>query len=155
MPALQVRDFPDELYERLKASAAKNHRSIAQQTVAFVEAQLQQEDAKDVAILAPDFSVPFITPNVREASVRACDVDPFDWLRDFDEEPKEVLEARRKKRRQLRGQAKKLSKAWIGPKPTAEQIAEMVRDEREGRANRIMKIAKECHDETGKSHDGA
>ena len=37
MPALQVRDFPDDLYERLKACAALEHRSVAQQTVALVE----------------------------------------------------------------------------------------------------------------------
>ncbi|MBQ9043773.1 MAG: argininosuccinate lyase [Eggerthellaceae bacterium] len=155
MPALQVRDFPDDLYERLKAAAAKNHRSIAQQTVAFVEAQLNQEDAKSAAILAPDFSVPFVTPNVREASARARDVGAFDWLRDFEEEPEEVIEARRKKRRQLREQAKELSKAWIGPKPTADQIAEMIREEREARTDRIMQIAEEYHEEMRKRHDGA
>ena len=33
MPALQVRDFPDDLYEQLKAYAASQHRSIAQQTI--------------------------------------------------------------------------------------------------------------------------
>lgn len=37
MPALQVRDFPDDLYEMLRQSAARNHRSIAQQTIAYVE----------------------------------------------------------------------------------------------------------------------
>ena len=37
MPALQVRDFPDDLYEKLKACAAMEHRSVAQQTVALVE----------------------------------------------------------------------------------------------------------------------
>ncbi len=37
MPALQVREFPDDLYERLKACAALEHRSIAQQVVALVE----------------------------------------------------------------------------------------------------------------------
>ena len=33
MPALQVRDFPATLYDELKECAARNHRSIAQQTI--------------------------------------------------------------------------------------------------------------------------
>lgn len=40
MPALQVRDFPEELYEELRVYAAKNHRSMAQQTIAAVEQQI-------------------------------------------------------------------------------------------------------------------
>lgn len=40
MPALQVRDFPPALYEELKAYAAANHRSMAQQTVIAVEEML-------------------------------------------------------------------------------------------------------------------
>ena len=37
MPALQVREFPEELYEELRAYAALHHRSMAQQTVAAVD----------------------------------------------------------------------------------------------------------------------
>ena len=33
MPALQVRDFPDELYVELKACAEREHRSVAQQMI--------------------------------------------------------------------------------------------------------------------------
>lgn len=40
MPALQVRDFPDDLYEELKERAREEHRSIAQQTIACVEQAL-------------------------------------------------------------------------------------------------------------------
>lgn len=42
MPALQVRDFPEDLYEQLKECAVREHRSIAQQTVAFVEQGIRQ-----------------------------------------------------------------------------------------------------------------
>lgn len=42
MPALQVRDFPDELYEDLRTCALAEHRSIAQQTIVAVEGMLQQ-----------------------------------------------------------------------------------------------------------------
>ncbi len=45
MPALQVRDFPDDLYEQLKAYAASQHRSVAQQTVVAVEQMLSAADA--------------------------------------------------------------------------------------------------------------
>lgn len=37
MPALQVRDFPDPLYEDLREYAARHHRSMAQQTVDAVD----------------------------------------------------------------------------------------------------------------------
>lgn len=37
MPALQVRDFPQPLYDELKVYAAQNHRSIAQQVIVAVE----------------------------------------------------------------------------------------------------------------------
>ena len=45
MPALQVRDFPEDLYEKLRAAAARNHRSIAQQTIAWIEEASQKEPA--------------------------------------------------------------------------------------------------------------
>ena len=45
MPALQVREFPDDLYEQLKAYAASQHRSIAQQTIVAVEQMLAHPDA--------------------------------------------------------------------------------------------------------------
>lgn len=43
MPALQVRDFPPELYEKLRESAARDHRSIAQQTIVAVNAYLDDD----------------------------------------------------------------------------------------------------------------
>lgn len=42
MPALQVRDFPQDLYDRLQAQAKLEHRSIAQQTIASVERDLDR-----------------------------------------------------------------------------------------------------------------
>lgn len=42
MPALQVRDFPATLYDELKEYAARNHRSIAQQTIIAVEEMLAE-----------------------------------------------------------------------------------------------------------------
>ena len=53
MPALQVRDFPEELYEQLREYAAANHRSMAQQTIIAVEQMISsrpvaQENNKSV-----------------------------------------------------------------------------------------------------------
>ncbi|MEA5019011.1 MAG: Arc family DNA-binding protein [Gordonibacter sp.] len=45
MPALQVRDFPEEIYEQLRLCAERNHRSIAQQTIVAVEEMLQGENS--------------------------------------------------------------------------------------------------------------
>lgn len=42
MPALQVREFPAEVYEQLKDYAAVHHRSVAQQTIVAVEEMLQR-----------------------------------------------------------------------------------------------------------------
>lgn len=40
MPALQVKDCPIEVYERLRECAARENRSIAQQTVTILEEYL-------------------------------------------------------------------------------------------------------------------
>ena len=47
MPALQVREFPEDLYKKLKATAAHEHRSIAQQTIICVERFLQEASARE------------------------------------------------------------------------------------------------------------
>ena len=47
MPALQVREFPDDIYEELKAAAAREHRSIAQQTIICVERFLREASARE------------------------------------------------------------------------------------------------------------
>ncbi len=42
MPALQVRDFPDDIYEELRRCAEEDRRSIAQQTIVAVEDYLER-----------------------------------------------------------------------------------------------------------------
>ncbi len=37
MPTLQVRELPDDLYNQLSYLAQKEHRSLAQQTIALLE----------------------------------------------------------------------------------------------------------------------
>lgn len=43
MPALQVRDFPEHLYEELRICAQREYRSIAQQTIVAVQDYLTKE----------------------------------------------------------------------------------------------------------------
>lgn len=52
MPALQVKDFPDDLYAKLKECAARNHRSMSQQTVAYVEQGMASEGSSGRVALA-------------------------------------------------------------------------------------------------------
>lgn len=50
MPALQVRDFPEELYQELKDYSALNHRSMAQQTVFAIDQMIHGTNCcKDTA----------------------------------------------------------------------------------------------------------
>lgn len=67
MPALQVRDFPEELYERLRLYAEANRRSIAQQTVVAVEQML---DGSGVEPGSSPRIIPFETAAAREARVK-------------------------------------------------------------------------------------
>lgn len=48
MPALQVREFPEDLYKKLKATAAHEHRSIAQQTIMCVERVLRDHGEEEI-----------------------------------------------------------------------------------------------------------
>lgn len=56
MTALQVRDFPAELYEELRAYASANHRSMAQQTIAAVAQMIHGGNEKPVTPCAVDAS---------------------------------------------------------------------------------------------------
>lgn len=137
MPALQVRDFPDALYDQLKASAKEDHRSISQQTVAAVEQFLalrQRESDRDAVSV---FEIP---PNVRAASERVRSVDPFNPFlgTGLEIEPEEVIEARKEKRRRLRKHIAELSEKWQGPMPTAEEVAQMIREDRDRRSDDVL-----------------
>ena len=65
MPALQVRDFPDDLYEELRECAANESRSIAQQAVYVLKEYLgtysQMQSRQPGAFRAPNLV--YIDPN--------------------------------------------------------------------------------------------
>mgnify|MGYP006300917687 CR=1 FL=1 len=44
MPTITVRDIPDKIYERLKASAELNHRSINGEIIACIERHLTSQE---------------------------------------------------------------------------------------------------------------
>lgn len=110
MPALQVRDFPDELYEQLKAYAASQHRSVAQQTIVAVEQMLAHPEAS----------------HYWSGERLYCAVRP---IPDFDTE--EERAARIEKRKALFARMDEIT--WKKPKPTADEIVAMVREGREER----------------------
>jgi len=92
MPALQVRDFPDELYEELKRCAANEHRSIAQQTVVAVRDYLASREraARDVPQGAGPATTVVSSPSRdllarrhREAWDRVHELPRFDVPEDF------------------------------------------------------------------------
>ena len=45
MATIVIRDLPDDLHERLKAQAKRNHRSLNKETVALIERQLTEPRA--------------------------------------------------------------------------------------------------------------
>lgn len=49
MPALQVKDCPADVYERLRICAAENNRSISQQTLTIIQMFLDNRDAMSEA----------------------------------------------------------------------------------------------------------
>ncbi len=109
MPALQVRDFPDELYERLKEYAELNHRSIAQQTIVAVE-QMIATDNKN--------------PHRKDRSSQPPSQRPHFSLNS------EVECARRaKKRKDVFARADQIR--WKNTMPTDEKIVSMVHEGRE------------------------
>jgi plasmid stability protein len=46
MPTLQIRDLPQDIYDRLIESAEKNRRSLTQEAVIILENVLVHEDSK-------------------------------------------------------------------------------------------------------------
>lgn len=46
MPSVQVKEFPQELYDQLKSFAEQNHRSMAQQLVVAAEHMLHEQPTR-------------------------------------------------------------------------------------------------------------
>lgn len=119
MPALQVRDFPDELYERLKECAAREHRSVAQQTIVAVE-QMIANNANSAAGSASAFVPSSGKPIFLE----------------FDTEAARA--ARIKKRKELMKRIDETKIEFPPDAPSFEEIMEEARKERESRFDNLI-----------------
>lgn len=82
MPALQIKDCPADVYERLRACAKEENRSIAQQALTIVEDYLDARDRGFVAFSADKPSIEKKHPSYAELD------DGVDYL----EKHKRVLE---------------------------------------------------------------
>lgn len=122
MPALQVRDFPVALYEELKAYAAANHRSVAQQTIIAVEQMLAPLSlSKDEGLMRCQAGESSLTP--REGEWGAV---PFLGLTDYDSAARA---ARIERRKQLFKEFDDIP--WLGSGSSTGDIVAMVREGRD------------------------
>lgn len=133
MPALQVRDLPEEMYVDLKACAARNHRSIAQQTIAFIEDGLERD--REGASSSPELHDALLYDKVREAMDNARPIRPFSWLSAVESEPDDVVKARQAKRDKLVERIRSFPPPRMSA--TCEGIAKMIREERDVRADSV------------------
>ena len=53
MSGLLIRDIPPALYQRLKDSAAKHHRSLSKEALAIIEEVLEGGDTSSVELPRP------------------------------------------------------------------------------------------------------
>lgn len=123
MPALQVREFPDDLYEQLKQYAASQHRSMAQQTIVAVEQMIEAGDAD-----------------------QGQRVERRPRYLDFDTEAQRA--ARIKKRKELFEEIHRLPKVSIPP-----DFPDTVELIRQGRAERNAYIDEMLANEMGKARE--
>ena len=74
MPLLQVRNFPAELYERLRHQAQAERRSVAQQTVVLLEQALEDGESARVRRVAA-------FERLEAMSAPVLSLDPVDVIR--------------------------------------------------------------------------
>ena len=115
MPALQVRDFPQHLYDGLKRCAEEEHRSMAQQTIQAVEEMLQQRS----------------NPSPR--------IDPYGVVLERDTE--EARQRRIAKRKALFARIKEDAASLPDDLPKSTEIFRESRAELEARADQIIERA--------------
>lgn len=69
MPALQVKDFPDDLYEELREYATKECRSVSQQTIYSIREFLRMQKAYQ-AVKNAIWAAPYVTDLLSEEEDR-------------------------------------------------------------------------------------
>ncbi|MDO4401266.1 MAG: argininosuccinate lyase [Coriobacteriia bacterium] len=113
MPALQVRELPQTLYDDLQRRAAREHRSMAQQTIVALEEHLR----RDAFRVAPVNCAP-------------------EWS-DGDERERQERAARK---RELIERIRARAAMAGGAQGEATDIAQLVRDMREERTNHQLEV---------------
>ena len=124
MPALQVRDLPQETYERLQRCAEKERRSISQQTAWIIERFLDAYetgerrplylyDAEEERLIPTEKLEP---STINEVLMRLSDLQD---------------ELRIARRRQLFKEIEK--RGEISPETSSESIVAMIREDRDSR----------------------
>jgi biopolymer transport protein ExbB/TolQ len=79
MPLLQVRDFPEDIYEEIAYESRRQHRTIAQQTIVLIQQGLNggdEESNKERTRRALERTF------AREVPQAAKDVDVVAWIRE-------------------------------------------------------------------------
>ncbi|MBQ9003955.1 MAG: hypothetical protein IJ087_19090 [Eggerthellaceae bacterium] len=66
MPPLQVKDFPADVYERLRQCAREENRSISQQTLTIIEDYL---DMRDRGVIPPRYKLTGLVPLSEKADL--------------------------------------------------------------------------------------
>lgn len=79
MPALQVKDFPPDLYEELRECAAQQDRSISQQTVRILREYLQAH-RRIARVEAVEKTVPAPSCSLKVGACSSCALLPNDPL---------------------------------------------------------------------------
>lgn len=66
MPALQVKDFPEDLYEELRACATEECRSVSQQTVYMLREYIRHREVFE-AVKNAKWALPYVTDLLPES----------------------------------------------------------------------------------------
>lgn len=135
MPALQVKDFPDDLYEELRECAAQECRSVSQQTIYGLREFLRMHKAYQ-SVKNALWAAPYVTDLLEE------------------EEEQERLE-RARKRHELLERIRERGPVNIPADfPSA---AEIIREMREERTRQILEAVGDWQaiEEVEASHDRA
>ena len=73
MPALQVKDCPNEVYDRLRICAAEENRSISQQALTIIEDYLNARDRGEFAGAASNDKQPRIRARAMYSNTELTD----------------------------------------------------------------------------------
>lgn len=114
MPALQVRDLPEDVYAGLKERAAREHRSLSQQTIVGLREYLQMD---------PE--------GVKTAVLESRKVSYEDALAGWRHPSDETREERAARKKKLFEEIDKLPKFDLPPGYSS--VAEMIREDRDSR----------------------